>query len=65
MCTICKAHTRASAPYAIVTMDQKVQILNLKDQLYFQLVKFIKLTVEVIKNKIYIFLWFWFLEENK
>ena len=42
-------HTRISVSYALGTMNQ---ISNPKDQLYSQLVKFIKVTVEVIKNKI-------------
>jgi len=49
---ICKVHTRANIPYAVVIVDSKVWISNLKDQLYFQLVKFIKLAVEVIKKRI-------------
>ena len=56
MCKICKAHTRVSITYAIVTMDSKIRISNLKDQLYSQLVKFIKQTIEVIKKDLNIFM---------
>lgn len=39
-------------PYIIVTVDSKVWILNSKDQLYSQLVKLIKLIVELIKKRV-------------
>jgi len=53
---ICKDSTNPSVPYAIVTSDLKVWISNPKDQLYSQLVEFIKLTVEVIKKGFKIFM---------
>ena len=43
---------KAPGSNAIVTVDSKVRISNQKDQLYSQLVKFIKLTIEMIKKKI-------------
>lgn len=39
-------------PYIIVTVDSKVWILNSKDQLYSQLVKLIKLIIELIKKRV-------------
>ena len=37
---------------AMVIVDSKVWILNPNDQLYSQLVKLIKLTIELIKKRI-------------